>query len=72
MTRQRLVGWVLVAFSAAYILYFVKVRLFEPGPLIERREWLQVIGTLVTLMLGTINIRLAARNEAARHAPIRK
>ncbi len=60
MDRQKLIGWVLIVASAAYLAYFVKLRLFEPGLPIVKREWLQVAGTIVTLMLGTMNVRLAA------------
>jgi uncharacterized membrane protein (DUF485 family) len=66
MTRQKLVGWVLVVVSTAYLVYFLKVRLFTPGPFITRGEWFQVVGSIVTLMLGTINVRMAARAEASR------
>lgn len=72
MTRQKLVGWVLVVVSAAYLLYFVKTRLFATGPYIDKREWLQALGTVVTLMLGTINVRLAARNDPARNRQARR
>jgi uncharacterized membrane protein (DUF485 family) len=71
MTRQKLVGWVLVVVSTAYLVYFLKVRLFTPGPFIERGEWFQVVGCIVTLMLGTINIRMAARAEASHNEPKR-
>jgi hypothetical protein len=71
MTRQKLVGWVLVVVSAAYLIYFLKTRLFAAGPSIDKREWLQALGTVVTLMLGTINVRLAARNELVRNRQAR-
>jgi hypothetical protein len=61
--RQKLVGWILIVVSAAYIVYVLKVRIFEPGPALEKKEWVQFIGSFVTLMLGTINVRLAARRE---------
>ena len=72
MTRQKLVGWALIVVSGAYLVYFLKVRLFAPGPLIEKREWLHTLGTLVALMLGVINVRLAARNEKQRTARLSK
>jgi hypothetical protein len=72
MTRQRLVGWVLIVVSSAYLLYFVKARLFTPGPFIVKGEWLQFFGCIVTLMLGTINVRLAARNEAKRNTQVHR
>ena len=64
--RQKIVGWVLVIVSVAYIAYFLRVRLFAPGPIIEKKEWVQFIGTIVILMLGTINVRLAAMRERRR------
>ncbi len=66
ISRQKIVGWVLVIVSVAYIAYFLRVRLFAPGPIIEKKEWVQFIGTFVILMLGTINVRLAAMREQRR------
>jgi hypothetical protein len=51
---------------SGYIAYFLRVRLFAPGPMIEKKEWVQFIGTFVVLMLGTINVRLAAMRERRR------
>ena len=59
--RQKITGWVLVVVSAAFILYFLKVRLFGTGPVLERKEWVQLIISIVVLMIGTMNVRLAAR-----------
>ena len=64
--RQKLVGWILVVVSAAFIAYFIKVRILEPGQAIETKEWVQFIGSIVVLMIGTMNVRLAAM-RAARH-----
>jgi hypothetical protein len=64
--RQKLVGWVLVVVSAAFIVYFLKVRMLEPGPALEKKEWVQFIGSFITLMLGTMNVRLAAMRERKR------
>jgi hypothetical protein len=36
------------------------------GPLIDRKEWVQFIGSFVILMLGTINVRMAAMRERRR------
>ncbi len=47
----------------AYIAYFLRVRLFTPGPILEKKEWVQFIGSIVILMLGTINVRMAAMRE---------
>ena len=33
------------------------------GPLIDRKEWVQLVGSFVILMLGTINVRMAAMRE---------
>lgn len=64
--RQKLVGWILVVVSTAFILYFVKVRLFGSGPALEKKEWVQFIGSIIILMLGTMNVRLAAMREQRR------
>ena len=69
MTRQKLIGWVLIAMAVAYIAYFLRVRLFEPGPVVEKKEWVQLIGSVVVFMLGTINVRMAAMR--ARRRPSR-
>ena len=68
MTRQKLVGWVLVVVSCAFLVWFVKARLFEPGPAVDRREWLQAIGAIVCFMIGVTNVRLAARTRLQRQA----
>jgi hypothetical protein len=39
ISRQKIVGWVLIIVSVAYIAYFLRVRLFAPGPMIEKKEW---------------------------------
>jgi hypothetical protein len=64
--RQKITGWILVAVSTAFILYFLKVRLFGTGAMIERKEWFQFIVSIVVLMIGTMNVRLAARREERR------
>jgi hypothetical protein len=66
ISRQKVIGWVLIVVSAAYIAYFLRVRLFTPGPLLEKKEWVQLVGSIVVLMLGTINVRLAAIRERNR------
>jgi hypothetical protein len=60
MDRQRIVGWVLIVVSTVYIAYFLRVKAFSPGPILEKKDWVQFIGTIVTLMIGTANVRLAA------------
>jgi hypothetical protein len=37
------------------------VRLLGTGPALERKEWFQFIVSIVVLMIGTMNVRLAAR-----------
>ena len=54
--------------SSAYILYFLKVKLLVAGPPIEKKEWVQFIGSFVIFMLGTINVRMAAM-RARRRSP---
>jgi hypothetical protein len=66
ISRQKLVGWILIVVSVAYIAYFLRVRLFAPGPILEKKEWVQFIGSIVVLMLVTINVRLAAMRERRR------
>jgi hypothetical protein len=60
MNRQKLIGWILVVASVAYIAYFLKTRLLVSGPVIEKKEWVQFAGSVVIFMLGTINVRMAA------------
>jgi hypothetical protein len=60
ISRQKVVGWILIAASVAFIAYFLKVRVFAPGPAIEKKEWVQFIGSIVIFMLGTMNVRMAA------------
>jgi hypothetical protein len=64
--RQKVIGWVLVAVSVAYLVYFWRGRLFEPGPVLSNNEWARVAGSIVGLMIGTINVRLAAMRERRR------
>lgn len=61
--RQKRTGWVLIAVSAAYLVYFVKVRLFSAGLPIEKKEWIYFAAMIAILMLGTANVRLAAIRE---------
>ena len=66
ISRQKIVGWILIAVSAAYIAYFLRVRLFTPGPILEKKEWVQLVVSFVLLMLGTINVRMAAMRARQR------
>src|SRR5260370_27067734 len=65
-SRQKLVGWILIVVSVAYIAYFLRVRLFTPGPVLERKEWVQFIGSFVILILGSHNLRIAPAREGRR------
>jgi uncharacterized membrane protein YiaA len=62
--RQKITGWILVAFSTAFILYFLKVRLLGTGPALEKKEWVQFIISVAVLVIGTMNVRLAARRAS--------
>jgi uncharacterized membrane protein HdeD (DUF308 family) len=64
--RQKIVGWVLIAFGVAYIAYFLKVRLLVPGPVLEKKEWVNLVAAFVGVFLGTINVRMAAMRERKR------
>src|SRR5215470_16518038 len=64
--RQKIRGCILVAVSTAFIVYFLKVRLLGTGPALERKEWFQFIVSIVVLMIGTMNVRLAAQRSERR------
>jgi hypothetical protein len=66
ISRQKVIGWIIVIVSTAYIAWFLKVRLLDVGPIIEKKEWVQFIGSIICLMLGTINVRMAAMRERRR------
>ena len=61
--RQKLVGWALIVVSAAYLVYFWRVRLMTPGAPIAGKEWFSLITSIALIMIGTMNVRLAARRE---------
>ncbi len=63
MSRQGRTGWTLVIVGTGYVLWFLKARMFETGPPIAGKEWFYFIAMLVLIMLGTINIRMAAMRE---------
>jgi len=52
--------------SVGYLVYFWKVKLLGTGPALEKADWLRAIGFLVLLVIGTINVRLAAMRERNR------
>jgi hypothetical protein len=66
ISRQKTVGWILIVVSSAFIAYFLRVRLFSPGPILENKEWVQFIGSILIFMLGTMNVRLAALRARQR------
>ena len=66
ISRQKLIGWILIVISTAFIVYFLRTRLFSPGPIIEKKEWVNFVGSVVGLFLGTINVRMAAMRERRR------
>ncbi len=71
ISRQKTVGWIMIIVSVGYIVYFLKVRLMVPGPILEKKEWVQFIGSFVILFLGTINVRMAAMRLRKRQQPDR-
>jgi hypothetical protein len=64
--RQKLVGWILIFAGAAYVVYFLKIRLFGTGPVLQTKEWFQFFTSIVVMMIGTANVRLAAIRERKR------
>jgi hypothetical protein len=66
VSRQKLVGWILIVVAGLYAAYFLKTRLLTAGPVIEKKEWVQFIGMIALLMIGTINVRMAARRDQQR------
>jgi hypothetical protein len=66
VSRQKLVGWILIVIGTAYLLYFLRVRLLAPGPVLEKKEWINFFGSLLGVFLGTINVRMAAMRERRR------
>jgi hypothetical protein len=66
ISRQKVVGWILIIVSIAFIAWFVRVRLLDVGPVVEKKEWVQFIGSVVILVLGTSNVRMAAMRERRR------
>jgi hypothetical protein len=63
INRQKIVGWVLIAVSAAYLVYFWRVRMMAAGAPIAGKEWFNLITCMALLMIGTMNVRLAARRQ---------
>jgi hypothetical protein len=70
MERQKRIGWLLIVCAGAYLIYFLKARLLTSGPFIERKEWFYVVSCVILLVLGTINVRMAALRDRARRAAL--
>jgi hypothetical protein len=64
--RQKIVGWVLVIVSAAYLAYFLRIRVLTPGPLLGGRDWFNLITAIAVLIVGIANVRLAAMRDQHR------
>ena len=64
--RQKRTGWLLIVVAAAYLVWFLKVRLLTAGLPIEKKEWFYFAAMIVILMLGTANIRLAMLRDRKR------
>ena len=61
--RQRVTGWVLVVVSSVYLAYFFRIKVMTPGPLLTRNDWFNLITAVAVLIIGIINVRLAARRD---------
>jgi hypothetical protein len=70
--RQKIVGWGLIVFGGAMLIYFLRVRLFAFGPPLERREWFYFLVYILLVMIGTMNVRLAAMRERQRTSQLPK
>ena len=74
-SRQRRTGWLILTISVIYILYFLKARLFAGGVPIMTKEWVYFVLSLVGIMIGTINIRMAdmrERNQQTMHRSLHR
>ncbi len=67
--RQKITGWVMVIVSAGYLAYFWRVKVMEPGPLLTRQDWFNLITAIAVLIIGVANVRLAAQRERNRQPP---
>ena len=68
INRQKLIGWILIVGAGLYAVYFLKTRLLTAGPVIEKKEWIHFIGMIVLVMIGTMNVRMAAMRERKRNS----
>ena len=63
ISRQKIVGWVLVIVSAAYLAYFWRIKVMTPGPVFGGRDWFNLITAIAVLIIGVANVRLAAMRD---------
>jgi hypothetical protein len=66
INRQKIVGWILVIAAAAYLAYFLRIRVLTPGPLLTGKDWFNLITAIAVLIVGIANVRLAAMREQNR------
>ena len=66
--RQKVVGWIMVIASAGYIVYFWRVKVMLPGPLLTGRDWFNLITAVACLIIGIANVRLAAIRDRNRRS----
>jgi len=64
--RQKITGWILVIVSSVYLAYFFRIKVMTPGPLLTRNDWFNLVTAIAVLMIGIINVRLAAMREQNR------
>ena len=64
--RQKITGWVLVIISAVYLAYFFRIKVMMPGPLLTGKDWFNLITAVAVLIIGIINVRLAAQRDQNR------
>jgi hypothetical protein len=64
--RQKVTGWILVVVSSVYLAYFFRIKVMTPGPLLTRQDWFNLIPAIAVLIIGIINVRLAAMREQNR------
>jgi hypothetical protein len=64
--RQKITGWVLVVVSSVYLAYFFRIKVMTSGPLLTRNDWFNLITAIAVLIIGIINVRLAAMRDQNR------
>ncbi|MPZ36822.1 MAG: hypothetical protein GEU95_01960 [Rhizobiales bacterium] len=67
--RQKVTGWIMVIVAAAYLAYFLRVRVLLPGPLLTGQDWFNLITAIAVLIIGIANVRLAAMRAQNRRPP---